>query len=431
MVNTETGDILPFGTLGVHKKQEFKTAEVCVFIFDCIYYNGEDLTKKTMKERKKLLEDNIKPIKNHIEMSEYKLLRTKNDLISMIQEVLQKGLEGLVLKEVNGVYAPGKRHWFKVKKDYLAGGKMADTADLCVLGGWFGTGKKGGMLSIFLMGTYDKKSKTWKTVTKVHSGLDDSTIEKLQETLAPKMERCNPDSLPKWIHCNRTMIPDFISKENPENCMPVWEITGAEFSKAEIHTADGISIRFPRITKMRHDKKPKDATNLSELTHLFEESKKHVKLDVLDDMRDDDSNDPPEKTIKNAKSSDKDDRSEKAEKSSKTDTKKPSISNYFKKICPEDNEQKEKQRKSSTPKTEKRKQYEDDDSNTSEKKIKLDIDGVFSHVKLFVPENLQGKLKEDIRKFKEMGGKIQTESTECNYILHEEHKIVGNLESLR
>lgn len=40
-------------------------------------------------------------------------------------------------------YEPGKRHWLKVKKDYLFGGAMADSADLVVLGAWFGTGQKG------------------------------------------------------------------------------------------------------------------------------------------------------------------------------------------------------------------------------------------------------------------------------------------------
>lgn len=46
MVDTETGEQLPFGTLGKHKKTAFDTAEVCLFVFDCIYLNGEDLTKK-------------------------------------------------------------------------------------------------------------------------------------------------------------------------------------------------------------------------------------------------------------------------------------------------------------------------------------------------------------------------------------------------
>ena len=41
------------------------------------------------------------------------------------------------------MYEPGKRHWLKVKKDYLQGGAMADTADLVVLGAYYGTGNKG------------------------------------------------------------------------------------------------------------------------------------------------------------------------------------------------------------------------------------------------------------------------------------------------
>ena len=44
---------------------------------------------------------------------------------------------------LQGIYEPGKRHWLKVKKDYLAQGAMADTADLVVLGAYFGSGSKG------------------------------------------------------------------------------------------------------------------------------------------------------------------------------------------------------------------------------------------------------------------------------------------------
>ena len=44
----------------------------------------------------------------------------------------------------------------KMKKDYLDDGSMADSADLVVLGGWSGTGKKGGQISSFLMGVHDQ-----------------------------------------------------------------------------------------------------------------------------------------------------------------------------------------------------------------------------------------------------------------------------------
>lgn len=47
---------------------------------------------------------------------------------------------------------------------------MADTADLVVLGGWYGSGQKGGLISVFLMGCRDSESETWFTVSKVHTG---------------------------------------------------------------------------------------------------------------------------------------------------------------------------------------------------------------------------------------------------------------------
>ena len=42
------------------------------------------------------------------------------------------------------------------------------------------------------------------------------------------------------------MVPDVLARD-PREC-PVWEITGAEFSKAELHTAAGISIRYQRAS---------------------------------------------------------------------------------------------------------------------------------------------------------------------------------------
>lgn len=118
------------------------------------------------------------------------------------------------------------------------------------------------------MCTFDTEIKIWKTVTKAHSGLDDDTIDKLQRELKPLMEKSDGKNIPKWLKCNTSMIPDYIAK-NPD-IMPVWEITGAEFSKSDCHTADGISVRFPRISKLQSDKKPAQATNLNELKHLFE-----------------------------------------------------------------------------------------------------------------------------------------------------------------
>ncbi|XP_076290360.1 DNA ligase 3 [Lasioglossum baleicum] len=276
VIDTKTGQPLPFGTLGIHKKAEFKDANVCLFVFDCIYYNGEVLLHKSMMERRRILKKRMTEIPNRIMLSEVQEVHDPRELAEMIAKVLKMGLEGLVLKDVTGEYEPGKRHWLKVKKDYLLGGAMADAADLVVLGAWYGTGNKGGMMSVFLMGCYDEEHRQWVTVTKVHTGHDDATLAMLQDELDMIKIGKDPNKLPSWLRANKPMVPDFVARDPKKQ--PVWEITGAEFTNQGVHTADGISIRFPRVTRIRDDKDWSTATKLSELHDLF--SKRADSIDV-------------------------------------------------------------------------------------------------------------------------------------------------------
>ena len=43
LVDHETSDPLPFGSLSKHKKLEFKNATPCLFVFDILYSNGDSL----------------------------------------------------------------------------------------------------------------------------------------------------------------------------------------------------------------------------------------------------------------------------------------------------------------------------------------------------------------------------------------------------
>ncbi|XP_027481723.1 DNA ligase 3 isoform X4 [Zalophus californianus] len=308
LIDTKTGKPLPFGTLGVHKKAAFQDANVCLFVFDCIYFNDVSLMDRPLCERRKFLHDNMVEIPNRIMFSEMKQVtvvsespRTRAgpetsflaglpvsqgcshflkaaDLADMINRVIREGLEGLVLKDVKGTYEPGKRHWLKVKKDYLNEGAMADTADLVVLGAFYGQGSKGGMMSIFLMGCYDPSSQKWCTVTKCSGGHDDATLARLQKELDMVKISKDPSKIPGWLKINKIYYPDFIVPD-PKKAA-VWEITGAEFSKSEAHTADGISIRFPRCTRIRDDKDWKSATNLPQLKELYQLSKERADFTV-------------------------------------------------------------------------------------------------------------------------------------------------------
>ncbi|TWW75208.1 DNA ligase 3 [Takifugu flavidus] len=278
LIDTETSKPLPFGTLGIHKKAAFQDANVCLFVFDCIYFNGTSLMERPLCERRKFLHDNMVKVPNRILFSEMKHVTRAADLADMITRVIREGLEGLVLKDVKGMYEPGKRHWLKVKKDYLNEGAMADTADLVVLGAFYGKGSNGGIMSSFLMGCYDPDSKKWCTVTKCSGGYDDAMLARLQKELDVVKISKEPSKIPNWLNIVKNYYPDFIIR-NPEEA-PVWEITGAEFSKSEMHTADGISIRFPRMTRIRDDKDWKTATNLNQLKELYRISKENSAFKV-------------------------------------------------------------------------------------------------------------------------------------------------------
>ncbi|XP_052447847.1 DNA ligase 3 [Carassius gibelio] len=278
LIDTKTSKPLPFGTLGVHKKAAFQDAQVGLFVFDCIYFNGISLMDKPLCERRKFLHDNMVEVPNRILISEMKHVTRAADLAEMITRVIREGLEGLVLKDIKGYYEPGKRHWLKVKKDYLNEGAMADTADLVVLGAFYGKGSNGGIMSSFLMGCYDPESKKWCTVTKCSGGYDDATLARLQKELDVIKIGKDPSKIPGWLKIVKNYYPDFVIRDPGK--APVWEITGAEFSKSEMHTADGISIRFPRCTRMRDDKDWKTATNLQQLKELYRISKENCDFEV-------------------------------------------------------------------------------------------------------------------------------------------------------
>lgn len=163
--------------------------------------------------------------------------------VVVIVVAIVKLVTGLVVKDLHSIYEPGARHWLKIKKDYLQG--AADSADLVVVGAWFGSGSKGGLLSVFLMACYDPPTDrcgvgrlrswsrshielvfaSWLTVTKCGSGFDDATLASMQAPLKALMTPIgqDPSKLPSYLAGGASKhAPDFVAL-NPR-LMPVWEM---------------------------------------------------------------------------------------------------------------------------------------------------------------------------------------------------------------
>jgi ATP-dependent DNA ligase I len=278
LVDTRTSQPLPFGTLGKHKKAQFDTANTAIFLFDILYLDGESLLNRPLDWRRDKLRQCVEPIPSRILFSDLRIISGTKDqqvvaLNKHLQFAIRTGLEGLVVKDMKSTYEPGSRHWIKLKKDYLEG--MGDTADLIVLGAWYGTGARGGKLSTFLMGVLDTSlpqsaPRRFKTVTSVANGLDDAQLAALQPVFLSTMVPTGGVA-PAWLDVHSSNMPDMVPKD-PYSA-PVWEIMCNEYTVSKVHTARTISMRFGRIVRIRDDKDPMTATSLDELVKLVQASK--------------------------------------------------------------------------------------------------------------------------------------------------------------
>ncbi|MGZ7135054.1 MAG: ATP-dependent DNA ligase [Methanobacterium sp.] len=95
-------------------------------VFDILRWNGEDLTKKHLIERKSVLLKNL-PADNKLELVHFQ--EAENSTIEKIfKDFVSEGYEGIILKEAYSQYASGKRpgSWLKVKRE--------DTIDVNIIG---------------------------------------------------------------------------------------------------------------------------------------------------------------------------------------------------------------------------------------------------------------------------------------------------------
>lgn len=224
LLDTATKQPLPFGSLSVHKRKQFATATVCVFIFDILYLNGETLLTTPLDERREIMKKTVNVIPDRVLLSELTEMTTKEPLEQLMKQAIRDGLEGLVVKPLRGIYEPDKRSWFKLKKEYF---DMADTVDLVVLGAFYGTGttarkEEHGLLSVFLMGCFDPAVNKWKTVCKVGNGFDEATVKRLQKHLAPNFVKIKRDynQRPDWLLLHRSQTPDMVVKDPKKYVTP-------------------------------------------------------------------------------------------------------------------------------------------------------------------------------------------------------------------
>jgi len=264
--NEQTQTFQPFQvTITRKRKHEVektsKSIPLRLYAFDLLYLNGEDYTKKPYLERRKKLEEIIKP-GDAVFTSTQKIVKTAKELNDYFNEAIKKGLEGVIAKDLNAPYTVGARKfaWIKLKKSYES--KIADTIDAVIIGYYYGKGKRtklgvGGLLTA----VYDDKNNKFKTIAKLGTGFSEEQLEWFSKNLKPLKEK--PENVETILKPQVWVEP-----------LIVVTIKADEITQSSIHTCafkngQGLALRFPRLTQIRTDKKPTDATTEKEVIEMF------------------------------------------------------------------------------------------------------------------------------------------------------------------
>jgi len=149
--------VVPFGTLKSaaisEQKNPFSTGQRPLFrVFDILYLNDEALTKYTLRDRRRALEAALKPIHRRMEIHTYSEAETAAEIEPLLRTVVAESSEGLVIKNPRSMYRLNERNddWIKVKPEYMT--EFGEALDCVVIGGYYGSGRRGGGLSSFMCG---------------------------------------------------------------------------------------------------------------------------------------------------------------------------------------------------------------------------------------------------------------------------------------
>ncbi|MFA6022913.1 MAG: ATP-dependent DNA ligase [Candidatus Pacearchaeota archaeon] len=252
-----TKKYLPFQSISQRIKRKYdiekmvKDFPVEVNVFDILFYNGENLINKPFIERTKLLRKLVKNIPYRIIAAKQLITDDEKKAKEFFDEALKSNQEGLMIKNLQGIYKPGSRvgYMVKLKPEHR-------DLDLVIVGAEFGTGKRAGWLSSFILAC--KNNGEFLEVGRVGTGIK----EKSEEGVS-------------FQELTKLLKPLEISAEGRDvRVKPkiVVAIIYQEIQKSPTYSS-GYALRFPRVVALRPDKSVSEIATLKDIEKEYEGQK--------------------------------------------------------------------------------------------------------------------------------------------------------------
>jgi len=250
-VNTKTNMPLPFQTLSqrIHRKYDIdniaREIPIQAHIFDVIYLDGKTFFDKPFIERRKVLEQIIKPIPKKFELARQIVTEDVKEAEKFYKEALAAKQEGLFLKVLDSKYIFG-RHvggWYKIKP-------TMESLDLVIIGATWGEGSRANCLTSYVLACRDANSGKFLPCGMMSTGLTEEEYKNMTEVLKP-----------------------LIISEKGKNIFVkpkiVVEVGYQEIQKSPNYES-GFALRFPRFIRERTaDKSVEEADTIERVKELF------------------------------------------------------------------------------------------------------------------------------------------------------------------
>jgi len=216
---------------------------VALVIFDLLWVNGRAVLDEPLQERRRLLES-LK-LEHPFLLARVEESTSPDDLDRIFAETRERGNEGLMVKDPNSPYTPGRRGlaWLKLKRPLA-------TLDVVVTAVEWGHGKRKGVLSDYTFAVLDAKVGKLVNVGKAYTGLTDAEIATMTEKFLNMQVRD--------VGYGYAVRPEV-----------VLEVAFDSIQRSERH-ASGFALRFPRIVRIRDDKPVEEIDTLERVEQLYD-----------------------------------------------------------------------------------------------------------------------------------------------------------------